>query len=314
MEGVIDECGGCGAFERKANSQTHFSWCGAAQIDAGWVGSGGDARADAVLCLGSARSLFADVDKQIERSKCGFVVSCEDCSHSKACVSPKFFAGSIATTAASSGDEVWFEYNAVPLKWHYPVGVLFDLLIDDPTTALPWPLTVHFHGFPSADLMRCPNDEAIRSLYTNALKEANYLKHGDGGRVNKLSLDDSNNLWHGLLRHEFDTFWSANDKLVCALPDDLKSVPLRLCERDRPASQVLFEPLTPANAHRSLADLLRSVYPDRFSSLLDTAPNDGHPVLALVQGVAPPLATSVFWLATHFSHPDNFLYIVIKTR
>jgi autophagy-related protein 5 len=209
---------------------------------------------------------------------------------------------------------VWFEYNGVPLKWHYPVGVLFDLIIDDPSTALPWPLTVHFHGFPSAELMRCPNDEAIRSLYTNALKEANYLKHGDGGRVNKLSLDDSNNLWNGLLRHEFDTFWSANDKLVCALPDDLKSVPLRLCERDRPATQVLFEPLTAANAHRSLADLLRSVYPDRFSSLLDTAPNNGQPVLALVQGVAPPLATSVFWLATHFSHPDNFLYIVIKTR
>lgn len=231
--------------------------------------------------------------------------------------SKKFFGGSIATTTASSGDEVWFEFNGVPLKWHYPLGVLFDLLIDEPNAALPWSLTVHFHAFPVTELMRCPNDDAIRSLYTNALKEANYLKHGDGGRVNKLSLDDSNNLWNGLVRHEFDTFWSANDKLVCALADDLKSVPLRICERDRPATQVLFEPLAGSNnnnAHRSLADLLRSVFPDRFANLLDTAPNNGQPVLALVQGVAPPLATSVFWLATHFAHPDNFLYIVIKAR
>ena len=47
---------------------------------------------------------------------------------------------------------------------------------------------------------------------------------------------------------------------------------------------------------------------------LEINPNNGQPVLALVQGVAPPLATSVFWLATHFAHPDNFLYIVIKAR
>lgn len=217
------------------------------------------------------------------------------------------------TSIGAASDEVWFEFNGAPLKWHMPVGVLFDLLCHTPTPALPWAVVVHFHAYPSGELLRCANDDAIQSLYTNSLKEANYLKHGDGGRVNKLSLDDSTNLWSGLLRHEFDTFWSANDKLVCADVADLKCVPLRVCERDKPTTQPLFVPLDDAGRQRTLGDLLRAVFPDRFARLADSAANAGRPPLVLVQGVAPPLDTSVFWLATHLAHPDNFLYVVVRS-
>ena len=31
----------------------------------------------------------------------------------------------------------------------------------------------------------------------------------------------------------------------------------------------------------------------------------------LIQGVTPPFNSSIVWLAEHFSHPDNFLYITI---
>jgi autophagy-related protein 5 len=215
----------------------------------------------------------------------------------------------------SNGDEVWFDVNGVPLKWHVPVGVLFDLMATqhaDGSAVLPWALSVNFHSYPSGELMRCASEEAIRSLYTNSLKEANYLKHGDGGRVNKLTLDDSNNLWTGLLRHDFDIFWSANEKLVCADAADLKCVPLRICERDKPTTQALFVPLDDAGEQRTLADLLRSVLPDRFAHLSNATPNTGRPPIVVVQGIAPPLDTSVFWLATHLAHPDNFLYVIIK--
>lgn len=37
-------------------------------------------------------------------------------------------------------DRIWFDYNGVPLKWHIPVGVLFDTLCC--TADLPWRLTV----------------------------------------------------------------------------------------------------------------------------------------------------------------------------
>ena len=53
----------------------------------------------------------------------------------------------------SDKDEIWFEYAGEPLRWHYPIGVLFDLHgVQD---KLPWKITVHFKEFPEEILIRC---------------------------------------------------------------------------------------------------------------------------------------------------------------
>lgn len=44
------------------------------------------------------------------------------------------------------GTGIWFEAAGVPLKWHLPFGVLWDLLGID--ALLPWQVTVRFQGFP----------------------------------------------------------------------------------------------------------------------------------------------------------------------
>lgn len=54
-----------------------------------------------------------------------------------------------------SEDEVWFSYNEIPLKWHIPIGLLFDLLVTD--DALPWQITVNFKKYPEDVLFKCPN-------------------------------------------------------------------------------------------------------------------------------------------------------------
>merc|ERR1740117_386431 len=41
--------------------------------------------------------------------------------------------------------EMWLEFQASPLKWQIPVGVLFDILVgDEAGKCLPWQLTVRF--------------------------------------------------------------------------------------------------------------------------------------------------------------------------
>lgn len=66
-------------------------------------------------------------------------------------------------------DTVWFEYKGLPLKWHIPTGVLFDLLCAEPER--PWNLTVHFRGYPENILTPCEGEDSVKWSFINSLKE-----------------------------------------------------------------------------------------------------------------------------------------------
>jgi len=242
-------------------------------------------------------------------------------------------------------DEMWFDYKGIPLKWHHPVGVLFDMLhANSFAPELPWPLTVHFHEFPEQDLLRCPNEETIKNHFMNTLKEANYIKFGDNAKVNKLSLPESTALWDGLRSYEHDTFWHTN-KLLVADASSLKHVPVRLCYPQMPSFlQDLVNPKDEKGNERTLASVLSQFLPDVFpppsatstttspappqSPSISTPPpvvgsppsspasialpvKPSGPVKVMVQGIFPAHEATIVWLYENLSHPDNFLYIVI---
>lgn len=52
--------------------------------------------------------------------------------------------------------DMWLEYDGQPIKWHYPIGVLFDLYMGS-DIQLPWNVTVHFEKFPEAHIFRFNN-------------------------------------------------------------------------------------------------------------------------------------------------------------
>ena len=61
--------------------------------------------------------------------------------------------------------EMWFSYGGTPLRWHLPIGLLYDLtvLASEPAS-LPWHLTVHLTQFPSDQLLPCQGREQVRPL------------------------------------------------------------------------------------------------------------------------------------------------------
>jgi hypothetical protein len=130
-------------------------------------------------------------------------------------------------------NEAWFEFENVPLKWHYPAGLLYDIhsgaepvdlgrranveasqtLIDAQTLVeqpLPWKLVVHYSELPSEQLYPLdPEGRAMRDSFVNAVKEADFIRNGSARTVMGMSKEDSDNLWKSvesrtfIVRHVF---------------------------------------------------------------------------------------------------------------
>ncbi|XP_031645070.1 autophagy protein 5-like isoform X2 [Oncorhynchus kisutch] len=108
-------------------------------------------------------------------------------------------------------EEMWFDFEGTSLKWHYPIGLLFDLHASN--TALPWSITVHFKNFPKCDLLHCPSNSVIEAHFMSSIKEADALKH-KSQVINDMQKKDHKQLWMGLQNDKFDQFWAMNRKLM----------------------------------------------------------------------------------------------------
>ncbi|KAK9819830.1 hypothetical protein WJX72_002878 [[Myrmecia] bisecta] len=78
-------------------------------------------------------------------------------------------------------DTPWFDFQGLPLKWQLPIGVLHDLVAQDPER--PWSVTVHFRSYPGDTLLPWEGQHASRAMFFNSLKEAAYICKGHTGAM-----------------------------------------------------------------------------------------------------------------------------------
>lgn len=131
-----------------------------------------------------------------------------------------FFQPSLIHPEVSSYD-AWLSFEDVPLKWHYPLGLLYDLFsgaepadLDPPGQGesagasqatveastgrahIPWKLTIHYTDFPFDQLIQLDLEGlTMRDTFINSVKEADYVRNGSARTVMSLSKEDSDNLW-----------------------------------------------------------------------------------------------------------------------
>ncbi|KAK4474362.1 hypothetical protein MN116_001525 [Schistosoma mekongi] len=247
--------------------------------------------------------------------------------------------------------EFWLEHAHQPLKWHYPIGLVFDMCADK--MDIPWKITVHFSNYPTDLLLSPPVSRlAVEAHFMSMIKEADALKHRSYV-INQMQARDHRQLWNGLLHFRYDQFWSINSKLMEPLPyntkdlpseeiptseisenkskssdlDNISSsrcktfryIPCRLyCVSENPNSapsgftQKLIRPLNDDGSLISLQDAIRILFNSNANSLAQNLNPKSY--LFLIHGITLPCETPMQWISEHLSYPDNFVHIVARPR
>lgn len=199
-----------------------------------------------------------------------------------------------------SDQEIWFDVNEKPLKWHYPIGVLIDAFLTEETKNVV-DINVHFHDFPEQSLIHFKNIDAMESCFMSTLKEADHLKHR-GQVINSMNRSQHKQLWNSLRTGDYEKFWSINGKLMDGFENSetFKFIPMRVYLNDG-VYQELVSPTNSEGNLRNLGEILQ-----KFLKSEETPT-----FIAISHGVHLPLDVPLQWLSTHMSYADNFLHIAI---
>jgi autophagy-related protein 5 len=233
-----------------------------------------------------------------------------------------YFANYVPSVSCTER-EMWAEYKNIPLRWHLPTGVLYDLFAHG--DELPWGLTLHFSGVEAKGLLPYENESTIKRHFRQALKEATCLRYGSCKRVNNLSKAQMEQLWTALSENKFDSFAPINAELLRmsqagpAGLAEIKRLPVRvmLPHLQSPIQHPML-PYKDDGSLLTLGEALSLVLPALFpKDKVDddvgegNGSDDDRPVV-IVQGIEAPLSTPALWLCQQLASADTMLYISVR--
>lgn len=245
-----------------------------------------------------------------------------------------FFAASLITPDVSPSDG-WFSFEGVPLKWHYPIGLLYDLfsgrnpsqaadhpaLSDDDNNkgdpSKPWNLILHFTDWPDEQLVKLDAEgKVLHDAFINSVKEADFLRNGTAKGIMSLSKDDSTQLWEAVLHHDLSAFALVEQKLLYAQGAPLRHVPLKVYLPASPSAsepssghlrvvQSLVTPCVPNTREpQTLGSALHGLLPALF-------PSRRTPILAkpVLHGAVVPMGALLEELLRAGAYLDGWVHL-----
>ncbi|KAJ5701708.1 Autophagy-related protein 5 [Penicillium malachiteum] len=257
-----------------------------------------------------------------------------------------FFSTSLIEPRSQHHDG-WFSFEGVPLKWHYPIGLLFDLYAGaEPATRsstpspdspedespLPWRLTVHFSDWPVEDLVRLDaNGIVLNDAFINSVKEADFLRNGTAKGIMTLSKEDSSGLWKAVENVDLPSFQRISSILLPSASQPFRNVPIRVFlplppDEDSPslkvvqspfppsfqtscmqASQMISSRSSPATQAQTIGNVLHTLLPNLF-------PSRRTPVLAkpVLHGAVLPMSAPIEEIVRTSAYGDGWVYLVVR--
>eukprot|EP01012_Entosiphon_sulcatum_P028825 TRINITY_DN3498_c0_g1_i1.p1 TRINITY_DN3498_c0_g1~~TRINITY_DN3498_c0_g1_i1.p1 ORF type:complete len:333 (+),score=78.94 TRINITY_DN3498_c0_g1_i1:133-999(+) len=223
-----------------------------------------------------------------------------------------------ARAVGGTDTEIWVEYRGVPLKWHLPMGVLFDLICasNEDESHLPLQLVVHFQNFPADRVLNLKTEKDVVFFFQHSLKEAVYVKYSNVKSIMTLSTSDQTELCEAVRDCNHDVFTKIRQVIDKSADGQPQRVPVHLFVADLqrgglPEARMLFKAV---DRSLSFGRLLHLFLPEEFGPDQD---GDDLPrslrarARVLMHGVTPLCSTPVGWLAGHCCHPDFFVNVVV---
>jgi autophagy-related protein 5 len=245
----------------------------------------------------------------------------------------------------------YFTYDDVPLKWHLPLGLLYDIYAlssldpDSSTPApLPFKLVLHFSqpstspthvpGSPSTSVKPTlsfisPTPPVLHDAFINAVKEADYLRTNTAKPIMSLSAADSKALWTSIQNHDQATYCRIQSSLLPP-PGQFRNSPLRVYlpsgpEGKEASIKVLQAHVPPTIAASSSTPTLggrigstATGQPQTLGTALHTLlpnlfPSRRTPVLArpVLHGAVVPMGSHLEELNRCAAYADGWLGIVV---
>lgn len=118
-----------------------------------------------------------------------------------------------------------------------PIGVIYDLLAPHRgQIPPPWPLTLHFTGYPSATLPPYNGEFPLRTSFMNSLKEASFIASSTATPVMNMVPQSREDLWESVRSGNIQRYHQVLHSIPLRSPDGLDAVPVRLYIRTNSGS------------------------------------------------------------------------------
>ncbi|KAG2382776.1 hypothetical protein C9374_004743 [Naegleria lovaniensis] len=247
-------------------------------------------------------------------------------------------------------DQLWFSFNSIPMQWHVPAGVLYDLMgiLDPDSLKLPWTLVANFGGnFPSDTVVRCNSEEDAQWNHLNNIKECMYIRFNSTSAMMTLSNEDQKELWQTVKTQNEPSFTKLLEKIkqgskISSVEEMVYAIRVYTPIKKQGSSH---KEGSSDSTHNGQHDHKKGEHALKYKKNMICVKREAAKTLtlqgfldqhviprlkkigyfgeqqettifsierAVVQGVEPHRETELLWLIENCAHPDGFLYMCCK--
>lgn len=218
---------------------------------------------------------------------------------------------SFGSSISGNISEIWLEYNKIPLKWQFPIGVIVDSLKIDLQKG-PIPIYVHSRLIPLDKVLSYQSLDSLRFYFINSLKEANKIKFSKENVVLNLSVNDTQALRKIAYSNDVNLIREYRNIMNTLSGNGFNPVekyPVKLIFDSM--EFILTKPFCLDNSNS-----MEATMKDYFNAVLtkDVYEKIKEKYEIIIHGIEVEESMTFLYYYNHFSAMDNFLYIIFVEK